>query len=49
MGADGAAKICDFGAAREGADALTCSVQGTLAYMAPGRVNPLTLLFGRTL
>jgi len=35
LDARGAAKICDFGAAREGADTITRSVQGTPAYMAP--------------
>jgi serine/threonine protein kinase len=35
MGANGTAKLCDFGAAREGAEDLTRSIQGTPAYMAP--------------
>eukprot|EP00962_Isochrysis_galbana_P012757 scaffold3616_cov124-Isochrysis_galbana.AAC.3 len=35
LGANGTAKLCDFGAAREGARDLTRSIQGTPAYMAP--------------
>jgi serine/threonine protein kinase len=35
LGANGTAKLCDFGAAREGAADLTRSIQGTPAYMAP--------------